>query len=347
MARDEGQRINLLDLTLDELEDRAAAWGQPRYRARQIFSWLYRRDAREIQAMTDLPRSFRAALEERASIVSLPVLTRQVSRDGTEKYLLGVGGREAVEMVVIPEGARRTLCLSTQVGCGMGCTFCATGLMGLKRNLRTGEIVEQVRTAQRHHGRLTNLVLMGMGEPLANYPAVLKALRILTHPLGLGFSPRRITVSTVGLVPQIRRLAREGMPLGLAVSLHAPNDALRNELIPVNARWPIAELLAACREYVEITGRRITFEYTLLAGVNDDPGLARQLAALLRGLVCHVNVIPVNPVAETGFQRPSRDAVARFVRELRERGIPCSVRKERGTDIDAACGQLRRVAVGG
>lgn len=342
-----GGPVNLLGLSLPELEAWAVRWGQPPYRGRQVFAWLHRRDARSIGEMTDLPRAFRESLAGQASIPELPLLVRQVSADGTEKYLFQTGPGQSVEAVLIPEGPRRTACISTQIGCGMGCTFCATGLMGLVRNLDAAEIVGQVRAVQRLGGhRLTNIVLMGMGEPLANYKHVMKALRIITDPAGLGFSPRRITVSTVGLVPQIRRLAEEGLPLGLAVSLHAPNDGLRDQLVPVNRRWPVAEVMEACRYFVARTGRRITFEYTLLAGVNDSPPLAHELAGLLRGLLCHVNLIPVNPVEETGFQRPSPRVVSAFARVLRERGIPCSVRKERGTDIEAACGQLRRVQAG-
>lgn len=337
--------LDLLGLTLPELEAQVESWGQPRYRARQIFAWLYRRNAVDVEQMTDLPAAWRRELAARSFIRQLPLLAHRRARDGTQKLLLAIGLGESVETVLIPDGSRRTACLSTQAGCGMGCTFCATGLMGLRRNLTASEIVEQVRALQRHTGeRITHLVLMGMGEPLANYGPVVSALRIFTEPLGMNLSPRRITISTVGLVPQIRRLAREGVGVRLAVSLHAADDATRDQLLPINRRWPISQLLEACRDYIEQTGRRVSFEYTLLAGVNDSPADARRLAQLLQGMLCHVNLIPVNPVPETGYQRPPRQVVTRFLRELQERGIASSVRKEKGTEIEAACGQLRRTA---
>lgn len=337
--------VDLLGLTLPELEQQVETWGQPRYRARQIFAWLHRRDAVDVDQMTDLPAQWRRELAARSFIRHLPMVTRRQARDGTQKLLLAIGRGESVETVLIPDGNRRTACVSSQAGCGMGCTFCATGLMGLRRNLTTSEIVEQVRALRRHTGeRITHLVLMGMGEPLANYGPVVSALRIFTDPMGMNLSPRRITVSTVGLVPQIRRLAREGLGVRLAVSLHAADDATRDQLVPINRRWPISQLLDACRDYIQQTGRRVSFEYTLLAGVNDSPADARRLADLLKGMLCHVNLIPVNPVPETGYQRPHRKVVARFLQELQERGIASSVRKEKGTEIEAACGQLRRTA---
>jgi 23S rRNA (adenine2503-C2)-methyltransferase len=294
--------------------------------------------------MTNLPEGLRARLADAATLSRLRVITRAEASDGsTTKFLIGLDDRHTIETVLMRFDGRRTVCVSTQVGCGMACTFCATGLAGLTRHLSAGEIVEQVLLASHESGeRATHVVFMGMGEPLANYAATLRAVRLLNAPYGPRIGMRSMTISTVGLAPQIRRLAQERLQLTLAISLHAPADDLRTQLVPVNARWPLAELMAAAREYVAITGRRVTFEYVLMGGVNDRSDHARALAALLIGGGTHLNVIPWNPVYGLQYQRPTIQAVQRFAGLVRAGGVPVTVRIERGVDIDAACGQLRR-----
>ena len=335
--------VELRGLLLPELEAIAERLGEPRYRGRQIARWLYGRGA-GIEAMTDLPQALRARLGA-AGRVSVPALRRTLdAADGSaRKYLVALADGQAVECVLMRfDDGRRSACLSSQVGCAMGCAFCATGLSGFSRNLTGGEIVGQALLIRDEAAtRLSNVVFMGMGEPLANYDAVLRAARILGAPWGLGIGMRRLTISTVGLVPQIHRLARERLQLTLAVSLHAPTDALRDRIVPANHRFPLAELIPACRAYVRETNRRITFEYILLDGVNDGPAEARELGRLLRGVHCHLNLIPLNPVAGVPFRRPEVARVRTFAAAVRRAGLPVTVRIERGTEIQAACGQLR------
>lgn len=357
---------DLKEMTLEELEAFAVSAGEPRYRGRQLAHWIYERGAGSFDDMTDLPAGFRARLPGTAHVTSLVPLT-VVQADGgdTVKYLFRLADGATVETVFMRyEDGRRSVCISTQVGCGMGCTFCATGLAGLTRNLAAAEIVDQVVQAQRLSGeRVTNVVFMGMGEPLANYGPTLRAARLLNAPYALGIGMRHLTVSTVGLVPQIRRLAQERLQLTLAISLHAPTDALRSELVPINRRWPIAELLESGREYATQTGRRISLEYVLMEGINDTPALGATLGTLLReregappsaarpsaslraGL-WHVNLIPWNPVYGLQYRRPGPARIEAFARELRRRGVATTVRIERGVEIDAACGQLRRTHAG-
>jgi 23S rRNA (adenine2503-C2)-methyltransferase len=335
----------LIGLTLEELEAAVRERGEPPYRGRQLAGWIYAKPAMTFAAMTDLPHGLREQLAATATLGRLRTLARaDASNDATTKLLLGLRDGATVESVLMRyEDGRRTACVSTQVGCGMGCTFCATGLAGLVRNLDAGEIVEQVLALERETAeRMTNVVFMGMGEPLANYDATLKAVRLLNAPWARGLGMRHMTISTVGLVPQIRRLAAERLQITLAISLHAPTDTLRNELVPINRRWPIAELLEASRAYAQETGRRVTFEYVLMAGVNDLAEHARSLGALLAAWGAHVNVIPWNPVYGTAYRRPTTDAVHRFVGIVRAAGVPVTIRLDRGVDIDAACGQLRR-----
>ncbi len=339
----------LVGLTLEELEQVAVELGEPRFRGRQLARWIYRHRAEGPRGMTDLPEPLRARLDDVVTLSRLQVITRQDAGDGyTTKFLLGLRDGHTIETVLMRyDDGRRTVCISTQVGCGMGCTFCATGLAGLTRNLTAGEIVDQVLLAAEQTGdRITHVVFMGMGEPLANYAATLKAVQVINAPYGAGIAMRNLTISTVGLVPQIRRLAQERLQLTLAISLHAPADDLRSQLVPVNLRWPIADLMAAARDYVAITHRRVTFEYVLMAGVNDRDEHARLLARLLGGGM-HLNVIPWNPVYGVQYQRPGVDAVRRFARLVRDGGAPVTVRIERGVDIDAACGQLRRTRAAG
>ncbi len=353
------ERKLLLDLTREELAAHLAAWGEPRYRVDQIWRWTYQRGVTEFAGMTDLPIALRARLEESFAIDPLRELESVTSRDRlTRKVLFALPDDQTIEAVLMLYKRRRTLCLSTQAGCGMGCPFCATGLSGLARNLTAGEIVAQALFFARFLGdpqagghdaiavsrptRVTNIVLMGMGEPLANYSATWRALRLLTDPAAFGLGARHITLSTVGLVPMIDRMAQEPLQIGLAISLHAPNDALRDELVPINRRYPLKELMAACRRYVERTRRRVTFEYALMAGINDRLEHAEELASLIRGLLCHVNLIPLNPVEGSPYQpSPDRDAAA-FLQRLQDRGVSVTMRLRRGIEIDAGCGQLRR-----
>lgn len=313
------------------------------YRVEQIMRWLYQRDVASAGAMTNLPKSVRAVLEERFALTRLEEQARECSADGTVKLLLDVGDGYSVEAVMIPEGSRRTACISSQAGCGIGCTFCATALGGFGRNLRAGEIVDQVAALQRATGeRITNVVFMGMGEPFANYREVMKAARLLNDPWAFGIGARHITISTSGVVPAIERFARECVQFVLAVSLHAGTDEVRDRLVPLNRKYPMDVLLRACREYVAITRRRITFEYVMIKDVNDGFDQAEALARKIEGLLCHVNLIPLNAVPETGFERSSEQAVHRFAQRLERAGIEVTIRRERGADIQAACGQLRR-----
>jgi 23S rRNA (adenine2503-C2)-methyltransferase len=336
-------QVELTELTLTELEAALAEAGMERYRARQIFQWVYRRGVTDFAGMTDLPAAQRIALAGRFLISTPPVARRDVSEDGTEKFLLTLQDGRHVESVFIPRTPHQTFCVSTQVGCAMGCAFCLTATMGLVRNLTAGEIVGQVRvlaSALDLRASRFNVVFMGMGEPLHNYDASMAAVRILADEHGFAVHPRRITLSTVGLVPAIERLAGEDVMPRLAVSLHAPTDEQRAALVPVNRKYPIAEIIEACRRFPLVRRGRITFEYVLLAGVNDSPDDARRLAALVRDLHVKVNLIPLNPAAGIPFERPSDERVDAFAGALAERGVTVMVRKSRGRDIRAACGQL-------
>jgi 23S rRNA (adenine2503-C2)-methyltransferase len=322
-----------------------AEHGQPEYRAGQVWKWLFEKRAASFADMSDLPKSLRNLLSEHFQIGSSGVAHRQVAADGTEKLLLDLGDGQQIECVLIREGKRRTICISTQVGCAMGCVFCASGLEGVARNLTTAEIIEQMLHLARllpADERLSNIVVMGMGEPLANLDRLLPALEIASSPSGLGISARRITVSTVGLPAAIDRLAERNLHYHLAVSLHAPNDALRNDLVSTNRKTGIAAILAAAERYFEHTGRRLTFEYVLLGGINDQPEHARELAQLLHGRAALLNVIPYNPVEGIPYRTPSLAASEHFVEILRDSGINVQVRQRKGDRIDAACGQLRR-----
>jgi 23S rRNA (adenine2503-C2)-methyltransferase len=334
--------IDLKDLAFPELEAFVARLGERRFRAVQIFRWIQKRGARSFEEMTDLPAALRQELPGCAEIGSAVVEHVQESTDGTRKILLRLQDGLAVESVLIPDEKRLTLCLSTQVGCALGCAFCATATMGLRRHLRPGEIVEQVLRAGELCGgarKVSNLVLMGMGEPLHNYEHTLKALRILTDPNGLHFSPRRITLSTVGLIPEMLRLGRE-IPVKLAVSLHAADDETRGRLMPINKKYSLEALVEACRAFPRPERLRITFEYVLLRGVNVAVKDADRLGRLLRGLPAKVNLIPYNPHPGAPFERPSDEEVAAFQHRLLSHNIPVMVRAPRGQDIAAACGQL-------
>ncbi|HEX7449556.1 MAG TPA: 23S rRNA (adenine(2503)-C(2))-methyltransferase RlmN [Pirellulales bacterium] len=336
---------HLLDQTSEQLRQWMAGHGLPGYRAGQVSGWLLQRRAENFEEMSDLPKDLRTALAEQFALWTTGVAAHRRSADGTEKLLLELADGHKIECVLIREGQRRTVCISTQVGCAMGCVFCASGLDGVARNLTTGEIIEQLLRLDRllpAGERLSNIVVMGMGEPLANLDRLLPALEVASSPAGLGIGARRITISTVGLPAAIDRLAELDCHYHLAVSLHAPNDALRSELVPVNRNIGIVPILAAADRYFEHTGRRLTFEYVLLGGVNDFPEHARQLAALLRGKTALLNVIPYNPVAGLPYCTPSHKALSTFLNILTDTGVNVQVRQRKGDKIDAACGQLRR-----
>jgi 23S rRNA (adenine2503-C2)-methyltransferase len=345
-------RTNLLGLTGPELTAFVEGLGSKPFRARQLMGWIYKRGEGDFERMSDLAKAFRAQLAEVACI-DVPAIVRvQRAADGTRKWLLSADASQAFEMVYIPEDHRGTLCISSQVGCALDCAFCSTAQQGFNRNLSTAEIVGQVWLARRElaaeglqdsEGReriITNVVMMGMGEPLANYRNVVPAAKILMDDLGFDLSRRRVTLSTSGLVPQIYRLAEE-CNVALAVSLHAPDDELRSELVPINRRHPIDELLTACWHYIdEQNGRSVTFEYVMLDGVNDSPDAARRLARRLKGHPAKVNLIPFNPFPGTRYRRSPQEAILRFRDELLRSGVLVTIRRTRGDDIDAACGQL-------
>ena len=344
---------NLLDFDLDGLAAFCERLGEKRFRAVQLFRWIHQKGVARFEDMTDLARSLREKLPGVCEVRGLQVLTQQASADGTIKWLFDVGDGNAVEAVFIPEDDRGTLCVSSQAGCAVGCRFCSTGHQGFSRNLSTGEIVAQLWFAehflrQRFNTQervISNVVMMGMGEPLQNYSALVPALKVMLDDHGYGLSRRRVTVSTSGVVPMMDRLAQD-CPVALAVSLHAPNDSLRDHLVPLNRKYPLAELLDACLRYLPHAPRDfITFEYCMLAGVNDQPEHAQQLIELVRGhagrgVPCKFNVIPFNPFPESGLTCSSKSVVKAFAEKLTAAGIVTTVRKTRGDDIDAACGQL-------
>ncbi len=347
---------NLLEFDLQSLTDWCAALGEKRFRAVQLFRWIHQKGESDFARMSDLAKSLRDKLAHTAVVQPLKILSEQASADGTIKWLFDVGGGDAVETVFIPETDRGTLCLSSQAGCAVGCRFCSTGHQGFSRNLTTAEITAQLWFAE-HHLRqrlgcpvgervISNVVMMGMGEPLQNYNALLPALRTMLDDHGYGLSRRRVTVSTSGVVPMIERLQRD-CPVALAVSLHAPTDALRDQLVPLNRKYPLAELLTACRSYLSAAPRDfITFEYCMLDGVNDSPEQAHELIALVAGqggaprVPCKINLIPFNPFPASGLTRSSNERVQVFARLLQDAGLVTTVRKTRGDDIAAACGQL-------
>lgn len=345
--------VNLLDFDLDGLTAFCEQLGEKRFRATQLFRWIHQRGAQDFDQMSDLAKSLRDKLKGCAQVLPLPVVSEHQSADGTVKWLFDVGAGNAVEAVFIPEDDRGTLCVSSQAGCAVGCRFCSTGHQGFSRNLTTGEIVSQLWFAehvlrkrfQTQDRIISNVVMMGMGEPLQNYSALVPALRVMLDDHGYGLSRRRLTVSTSGVVPMMDRLAAD-CPVALAVSLHAPNDALRDVLVPLNRKYPIDELLDACNRYLVHAPRDfITFEYCMLDGVNDQPEHAHQLVELVRkhagkGVWCKFNLIPFNPFPASGLRRSESAQVSAFARILSEAGIVTTVRKTRGDDIDAACGQL-------
>jgi len=340
-------KTSILEETEESMVDWLGERGFPKYRAKQVLSWIYQRRVDSFQDMSDLPKSLRNDLEAEFSIFTSKTAETQHSEDGTEKLLMELADGGRIECVLLRDGSRRSICVSSQVGCAMGCVFCASGLDGVDRNLTRGEIVEQMLKLQRlldPEERLSHIVMMGMGEPLANLARVLEALEIAKDgEIGLGISPRRITISTVGLPPAIDRLAESNSPYQLAISLHAPNDELRTRLVPVNKNIGIAPLMDAADRYFDATGRRLTFEYVLLKDLNDSSACAEQLVKLLRRKTAMLNVIPYNPVPGLPYETPAPEAIHEFRKILMEGGINVMFRQRKGNDIQAACGQLRRL----
>lgn len=347
--------VNLLDLDAAGLVAYCDSLGEKPFRAKQLQRWIHQYGADDFDGMTDLAKSLREKLKGRASMAMPAIISDHVSADGTRKWLIDVGNKNAVETVFIPEEHRGTLCVSSQAGCAVNCRFCSTGKQGFSRNLTTGEIIGQLRMAEfalrKSLGRdvggpgkgervVTNVVMMGMGEPLLNYDAVVPAMRLMLDDNAYGLSRRRVTLSTSGVVPMMDRLAAD-LPVALAVSLHAPNDPLRDMLVPLNKKYPLRELMAACQRYLKVAPRDfITFEYCMLDGVNDSEAHARELLAVTRDVPCKFNLIPFNPFPESGLTRSRNDQIKRFAQVLIDAGIVTTVRKTRGDDIDAACGQL-------
>jgi len=336
---------NLMDLDRSGLERYFVDLGEQRFRAQQVLKWIHQQGVTDFEAMTNLGKALRQRLAEVAVIQPPEVVMAKEASDGTRKWLLSMGGRNAVETVYLPEPNRGTLCVSSQVGCALNCSFCSTATQGFSRNLSTGEIIGQVWRAARELGhdsgnrRITNVVMMGMGEPLMNFDAVVGAMSLMRDDLAFGLSRKRVTLSTAGLVPQIDQL-RGAIDVALAVSLHAPVDSVRDQLVPLNRKYPIRDLMAACRRYVEGRKERVTFEYTLMDGVNDSDEMARGLVKLLRTVPCKLNLIPFNPFPGTRYQRSADERIARFQKIVLDGDIVATVRRTRGDDIDAACGQL-------
>jgi len=341
--------ICITDLTDSQILELMVEWGKPVYRAKQLRSWVYQRLADSFDEMTELPEPLRQKLTQQTRLHSLTPKHEVVGKDGTAKTLFTLADGKTIESTLMPypaeEPARHTLCVSTQVGCPIGCPFCATGQQGFERNLTPGEIVDQVlyfaRQLREQQNSVTNLVFMGMGEPLANYDNLLQAIGMLNSPDGFGLGARHITISTAGLVPQIKRLSLEKLQVGLAVSLHASDNSLRNKLVPINKKYPLEVLIPACQEYFKETGRRASFEYALFKGINDSVRHARSLARLVGDSDCHINLIRANHTTNQAFQPSVSGIVTAFEKELKRLGVACTLRQPRGLDIDAGCGQLR------
>lgn len=339
------EKIKLTSMTEPALIDYIKGLGQPAFRGKQIYKWLHGRQVTDFSQMTDVPKALLARLAEETMIETLQIARKQTSRDGTVKYLFRLPDGNTIESVVMRYKYGNTICVSTEVGCAMGCRFCASTQGGLVRRMTAGEIAAEVYAAQADIGeRISNIVLMGMGEPLDNYDNVMDFLKIISSDNGINIGMRNISLSTCGLIPKIEKLAQEKLGLTLSVSLHAPNDALRSSMMPVNDVYKVKPLIAACREYQKTTGRRISFEYSMVKGVNDSPECARQLAHLLQGMGAHINLIPINPVDGSAYSATDAANVNRFKEQLIALGMNATVRRRLGTDISAACGQLRQEA---
>lgn len=335
----------IYDYTHEQLQEWMQEIGEPQFRAGQVFDWIYVKRVTSFEDMTNLSKELRQTLTDHFAFVTLTEITKFESRDGTVKFLFGLHDNHAIETVIMRHSYGNSVCVTTQVGCRIGCTFCASTLGGLKRNLTAGEIVAQVVTAQQMldatNERVSSIVIMGSGEPFENYDATMTFLRNMIHEQGLNIGQRHITVSTSGIVPSMYKFADENTQINLALSIHAPNDKLRSKLMPVNRRFPFEDVMDACRYYIAKTGRRISFEYALIGGVNDQVEHAEELASVLKDLLCHVNLIPVNHVPERDYVRTPRNEIFEFARVLEQKGINVTIRREQGHDIAAACGQLR------
>jgi len=332
---------DIKDFTLEELKARLEKWGEPSYRATQVFDWLYKKGATSFEAFTDLPKSLRQKLEEYFSPRSLVLMEQVTSRDGTEKFLFELSDGHFIETVLIPAGKRKTLCLSTQVGCKFACAFCASGMAGFKRNLLPSEIIGQILFLRDELSvHLTNFVFMGMGEPLDNYENVIKAVRIMNDPKGLGIAARRITISTSGVSSALERLKNVKLQVNVSLSLHALRDELRSKLMPINKKYPLAGLLQACQDYIEKTGRKVTLEYILLREINDSAEDARRLAAVAKRLRAKVNLIPSSQICGLAYEPSPKARAELFLKWLEEKGVGATLRRSKGADIQAACGQL-------
>ena len=338
-------KIAISSMTLEQLENFVKEQGQPKFRAGQLFQWLHGRQVDSFSEMTDQPKSFLSVLEQECTIERLAVQQCQISKDGTRKYLFSLPDGNCIETVWMQYSYGNTVCVSTQVGCRMGCRFCASTQGGKVRDLTAGEIAGEIYAVMKDTGeRVSHIVLMGIGEPLDNFDHVMDFLSIISSPKGVQIGMRNISLSTCGLVPKIKELAQKKLQLTLSVSLHAPINEMRSKMMPVNDAYPVEQLIAACREYQAITGRRISFEYSMVRGVNDSPATAKKLADLIRGMGAHVNLIPINPVDGSPFTATDAAAVKRFQETLTKLGVNATVRRRLGTDISAACGQLRRNA---
>ncbi|ACJ34149.1 23S rRNA (adenine(2503)-C(2))-methyltransferase RlmN [Anoxybacillus flavithermus] len=336
---------SIYSMRLEDLQSWVEQQGEKPFRATQIFEWLYKKRATSFEDMTNIPKALRERLAEHFVITTLKTLVQQTSKDGTMKFLFELHDGYSIETVLMRHDYGNSICVTTQVGCRIGCTFCASTLGGLKRNLQAGEIVAQVVKVQKAldetNERVSSIVVMGIGEPFDNYDELIKFLKIVNHPKGLHIGARHITVSTSGIIPKIYQFADENMQINFAISLHAPNTELRSKLMPINRAYKLPELMEAVRYYIEKTGRRVTFEYGLFGGVNDQIEHAEELAELIKGLKCHVNLIPVNYVPERNYVRTPREQIFAFEKTLKKHGINVTIRREQGHDIDAACGQLR------
>ncbi|HHT9138966.1 MAG TPA: 23S rRNA (adenine(2503)-C(2))-methyltransferase RlmN [Candidatus Wunengus sp. YC60] len=336
--------LSITDMPLTELEALCTSMGEPVYRAKQILSWIYEKGVTTFDGMSDLSKNFRKQLEEKYQVFQTSVDSITQTADGSEKFLIHLFDENAIESVLLREDKRITACISTQVGCAMACRFCASGVLGFERNLTAGEMVEQALHIKDHlhnEERLTNIVFMGIGEPLKNYDNVVKAVRIINAEWGLGIGARHITISTVGIIEGIRRLAQEGIQVNLAISLHAPNDIIRSKIIPSNKKTGINNIITAAREYFKTTRRDISFEYILIDGVNASKKDAETLASLLKGVQCNINLLPVNPVEEFHLKPPPQETIEMFCKTLEKHGLVVTLRKKKGDNINAACGQLR------
>lgn len=335
----------IYDYTHDQLQQWMKESGEPAFRADQVFDWIYVKRVKSFEDMSNLSKGLRQKLTDHFEFVTLSEITKFESRDGTVKFLFGLHDNHAIETVIMRHSYGNSVCVTTQVGCRIGCTFCASTLGGLKRNLTAGEIVAQVVTAQQMldatNERVSSIVIMGSGEPFENYEATMAFLRNMIHEKGLNIGQRHITVSTSGIVPSIYKFADENTQINLALSIHAPNDKLRSKLMPVNRRFPFEEVIQSIRYYLDKTGRRITFEYALIGGVNDQVEHAEELASVIKDMLCHVNLIPVNHVPERNYVRTPRNDIFEFAKVLEKHGVNVTIRREQGHDIAAACGQLR------